>query len=66
MNKSGVFMSPGKKTLRRPCRLLLLSKIGLGKVQRQCDYFCCFVFPDHLCGLDLTNPHSQAVFPNWV
>lgn len=34
------------------------------KSNAQCYYFCCFVFPDHLRGLDPTNAHSQAVFPN--
>lgn len=59
-------MSPGQKTLRRQSHLLLLSKIGLRKIQWTVSLPLMLSLPHHPCVIEIINPYSQAMFPNLV
>lgn len=66
MNMSGKFMSLGQKTLGRQHHLLLCVKLVSGKFNGQRHGLLCVLFPNHPCVIELTNPHSQVMFPNLV
>ena len=66
MNMSGKFMSSGQKMLGRQRHLLLFVKLVSGKSSGQCHGLCRVLFPSHSRVIELTNPHSQVMFPNLV